>query len=347
MTEKPEYDNDEISLVDIYEFFRDGWKTLVGLSVLGLSVGLVTAFVLPEKFQARALIEPAAVAKKNAKEGGGYTITSAAVEPVAVLAEKMKVPTYYGAATIGACGLADAQNPTETLVKLLNPSVARNSTYVSVTFKTGSPAAATACLESVLKDVVANQALLAKPLINNLQAELESAEDQLKANTVERDQLRKQNPERLKQAKSKLAAAEKFVEAFTKDSTTVKSTDPQFSATAILLPALIAKQSEIQDLEKLIDSLNLSVAANMTDKDQSVRKTASEVSELKNALLPPSTKPATFAAPVYAPNTKVEPKRSVIVLVGLVAGGFLGMLLLVGVRVRTSLRQQLESRARP
>lgn len=340
MTEKPEFDSDEISLIDMYEFFMDGWKTLVGFVVLGISAGLVTAFVIPEKFQARALIEPASVAKK----GKDDAIVASAVESVAVLAEKMKVPTYYSAATIQACQLEKVVNPADALVKRLNPSVARNSTYVSLSFKAESTAIASACLESVLKDVAANQAQLAKPMISNLEADLASAEQQLKADTTERDQLLKQNPERLKVAQTKLAAAEKFVETFSRDPSTVKSADPQFSSSAIILPALIAKQTEIKDLEALIDSLKLSVAANMTDKDKAVRKMASTVSELKNALQPPSTKPATFAAPIYAPDTKVEPKRAVIVLVGLVAGGFLGLMLLVGIRVRNNLRKQLSAR---
>lgn len=339
MVEKTEFDHDEISLLDIYVFFRDGWKTLVSLSVLGLIAGVMIAYVLPEKFQARALIEPASVGKK----GKDDTITSESVESVAVLAEKMKVPTYYSVATIQACRLNDVVNPSDELVKRLSPGVARNSTYVSLTYKAESPSIATTCLESVLKDVAANQALLAQPLVNNLKADLDSAEDQLKASTTERDQLRKKNPERLAQAKIKLAAAEKFVDTFTKDSTTVKSTDPQFSASAVLLPALMAKQAEIQDLEKQIDNLSLSVAANATAKDQSVRKIAGTVSELKNALMPPTTKPATFAAPVYVPSTKVEPKRSVNILVGLVAGGFLGLLLLVGIRVRNNIRKQLNA----
>lgn len=342
MTEKPEFDSDEISLIDMYEFFMDGWKTLVGFVVLGISAGLVTAFVLPEKFQARALIEPASVAKK----GKDDSIVVSPVESVAVLAEKMKVPTYYSDATIQACQLEKVVNPADALVKQLSPSVARNSAYVSLSFKAESTAIASACLESVLKDVAANQAQLAKPMVSNLEADLASAEQQLKADTTERDQLLKQNPERLKVAQTKLAAAEKFVETFSRDPSTVKfkSTDPQFSSSAIILPALIAKQNEIKDLEELIDSLKLSVAANMTDKDKAVRKMASTVSELKNALEPPSTKPATFAAPIYAPDTKVEPKRAVIVLVGLVAGGFLGLMLLVGIRVRNNLRKQLSAR---
>lgn len=103
MTEKIEIDQDEISLIDIYEFFRDGWKALVAFSLLGLSVGLVTAVVLPEKFQASALIEPASVAKKVKDDAIG----KGSIESSAILAEKMKVPTYYSEATIKACDLTD------------------------------------------------------------------------------------------------------------------------------------------------------------------------------------------------------------------------------------------------
>jgi len=330
MTEKIESDQEEISLLDVYEFFRDGFKTLFVFSVLGLSIGLITAFVLPEKFQASALIESASVGKKGV------------IETAAVLAEKMKVPTYYRAETIQACGLEDSVNPSQKLVNDLKPGVARNSSYVSVSFKAESPAVAKNCLESILKDVVDNQAQLAKPLINNLEVELANAEQELQANTTERDQQRIKNREKLSVAKSKLAAAEAFVAQFSKDSLTFKFGDPQFSATALLLSTLISKQNEIKDLEIQINALELEVAANMTDKDQAVRRMSNVVAELKNALLPPNTKPATFAAPIYAPNIKVEPKRSAVILVGLVAGGFLGLMLLIGGRVRDNIRKQLK-----
>lgn len=339
MTEKLEVDKDEISLLDIYVFLRDSWKTFVAFSVLGLSVGLITAFVLPEKFQASALIESASVAKKEPND----LITKVSVELPAILAEKMKVPTYFSEDTVKSCDLTDVVNPAQALVRGLNPNVPRNSPYVSVTFKAESPAIAATCLESVLKDVVANQALLAQPLINNFEVALANAEQELQSNITERDQQRIKNREKLSVAKAKLAAAERFVEKFSKDSLTFKFDDQQFSATALLLSTLISKQNEIKDLEIQINALELEVAANMTDKDQAVRKMTNTVSELKNALLPPNTKPATFAAPIYSPNTKVEPKRSIVILVGLVAGGFLGLMLLVVGRVRNNIRKQLKA----
>lgn len=337
MIEKPQIENDEISLLDIYEFFRDSWKILVVFSLLGLSAGAITAYILPEKFLASALIEPASVAKKERNDN----ILKSAIESSGVLAEKMKVPTYYSDATIKACNLTDKVNPAQELVRNLNPSVPRNSAYVSVSFKAESPAIAATCLESVLKDVIENQARLAKPLINNLEVELVNADQELKSNIIERDQQRIKNREKLNVAKAKLLAAESFVEKFSKDSLTFNFGDQQFSATALLLSTLIGKQNEIKDLEIQINSLELEVDANMTDKDQAVRRMTNTVSELKNALLPPNTKPATFAAPVYVPNTSVEPKLSVMLPVGLITGGFLGLMSLIGLRVRNKLCKQL------
>lgn len=331
MVEKPELDQDEISLIDIYEFFRDGWKTLLAGSVIGLGAGFGTAFILPEKFEASGLIEPASVATK-------------AVEPVAVLVEKMKSPTYYSPGTIETCGVDKLANPAQSLVTRLKPNVPRNASYASVIYRAESSAEAAKCLEQVLQDVVQNQAQLAKPLINNLEVTLSNAEQELQATTTERDQQRIKNRERLKVAKLKLVAAEEFVEKFSKDGVQFKFGDPQFSASTLLLSTLISKQNEIKDLEIQISALEMEIGANLTDKDQRVRSLTNEVTAMKNALTAPSTKPATFAAPIYSPNVKVEPKRSIVILVGLIAGGFLGLLLLVGVRVRNNLRKQLTAK---
>lgn len=111
MSDKPDLDQDELSLLDIYTFFRDGWKTLAGFTALGLAAGAVTAFVLPEKFQASALIEPASVATRS-----GQSVTVKSVEPVAVLSEKMRSPTYYSDATLQACGLSSDANPPKSLL---------------------------------------------------------------------------------------------------------------------------------------------------------------------------------------------------------------------------------------
>lgn len=329
---------DEMSMLDVYQFLKSGFRILITCSTLGLILGLVIAFVLPEKFQASALIEPASVAKKTTD---GTAVVAQSVEPVLVLAEKMKSPTYYSATTLQACGLDRFDNAPKLLVEALKPHVSKASPYVSISFRAQSSREASRCLEHVLQDVTSNQNHIAKPLVNNLEVALANSESELQANITERDQQRVKNREKLQIAKMKLRAAQEFVEAFSKDSLSFKFDDPQFSASALLLSTLMDKQNEIKDLEIQISALEMEVSANLTDKDQRVRALTNQVTEMKNALLPPNTKPATFAAPIYSPNTKVEPKRSIVIVVGLLAGGFLGLLLLVVVRVRNNLRQQL------
>jgi len=324
-------EQNEISLFDIYDFFKEGWKTIIGFSVIGLVVGLVMAFVLPEKFQATVLIEPASVASRA---NSNAPMTRQSVELPTVLAEKMKQPTYYSDKTLKACITNPDANPSQTLVNRLKPNVARNSVYVSVSYLAPSSKIASACLESVLSDVVVNQARLAEPLINNLQVELSNAEQELKAVITERDQQRIKNKEKLAVAQSKLLSAQNFVERVSKESLSFNFSDPQFSASALLISTLIKTQNEIKDLELQINALEMEIAANITDRDQAVRKMTNTVSELKNALLPPNTKEASFAAPIYAPDRKVEPKRSLVIAIALIAGCFLGVLILLGRRMK-------------
>lgn len=329
MNDKSDLNQDELSLLDVYTFFRDGWKTLLGFTALGLAIGAIASFVWPEKFQASALIGPASVAARS-------------VEPVAVLIQKMRSPTYYSDVTLQSCGLKNDAKPPKKLVDMLKPNVERNSQYVSVSYKAKSPAEAVTCLESVLNDVVNHQAEISKPLINNMEVILGNAEQELSASKTERDQQRIKNSEKLNVAKTKLKTAQAFVEQFSKDSLQFKFDDLQFSASALLLSTLISKQNEIKDLEIQINALELEIGANLTDKDQQVRSLTNKVTEMKNALLIPATRPASFATPVYASKSKVEPKRSMVMFVGLIGGGVLGLLLLVGGRVRKKLRQQLQ-----
>jgi LPS O-antigen subunit length determinant protein (WzzB/FepE family) len=88
MSEKVAVSENEISLLDVYQFLKSGSATLVFCSALGLTLGFATAIILPEQFQASALIEPATVSKKEKD-----SIVKTSVEVSAVLVEKMKLPT--------------------------------------------------------------------------------------------------------------------------------------------------------------------------------------------------------------------------------------------------------------
>ena len=76
---------------------------------------------------ANALIEAAAVAKKTTD---GAAIVAQSVEPVLVLAEKMKSPTYYPSATLQGYALDWFEDVPKLLVEALKSHVSKASSYV-------------------------------------------------------------------------------------------------------------------------------------------------------------------------------------------------------------------------
>ena len=69
--------DDEISLLDIYDFLVEGWKTILAIALIGTSIGIVTSMVLPEQFEAKALIESAKVASLTSSTNSTNSTNSA------------------------------------------------------------------------------------------------------------------------------------------------------------------------------------------------------------------------------------------------------------------------------
>lgn len=319
-------EDDEISLMDIYDFIRDGFKTLVGMSVLGLAVGVGVSFVLPEKFNASGSIESTQVAAKP-------------VEDLQGLAEKMRSPTYYSTQTLQACGLADKINAGDQLAKDLGPTVGRQSSFVSVSFEASTPAQASQCLQAVLDDVRLNQSTLARASKLRVQDQIRLASQQLERAVELRDQQLALDVQRLGVAKQKLESAERFIAEFENRIMSFDFGNDQFSASSLLLATLQSKQNEVKDLQIQIDGLGMKVRAKITTVDDSVFEFEELVAQLRESLNAPATRDAQFATPIHAPDTKVSPKRGLISVMALLIGGFLGLMILIGRRAYRHIRQ--------
>jgi uncharacterized protein involved in exopolysaccharide biosynthesis len=108
--------------------------------------------------------------------------------------------------------------------------------------------------------------------------------------------------------KLKLESAEKIVKILPKNNAGFDFSDSKFSASTLLLATTLSKENEIKDLRTAINDLEI-------------------------ALLEPQTKEAFLTTPIYAPQKKVSPNRTMILVGGLVAGLFICLLLLMGKRV--------------
>lgn len=319
--------DDEISLLDIYEFLKEGWMTIVSATVLGGLIGLGAAFVLPERFQASGNIQPARVIGND-------------VENIAVLSEKMRSPTFYTQKTLVICGVMDSLDPGQTLAKALNPNVARNSVFVSVAFKSESINTSIACLNAVLEDVVHTHSTLKKPVLDKTLNDLGQLKQRLETARVKHAQELKLNQERLQALREKLKTARQFVDRFADNSARFDFRDEQFSASSLLLATIINKQNEIKDLQVQINNLEMKVVASLTGREDELLALEKQIADTERSLLEPMTQPAKFPTPIHSPPSKVEPKRSLIVVISLFAGGFLGLMFLLFRRAITRLKQQ-------
>jgi len=315
--------SDEISLLDIYYFFRDGWVTLASISVMGLLIGLGISFVLPEKYQARALIEPGQVGYVTLDQG----VASREIEPLATLAEKMKAPGFYAEQTLLACGLSDETNPRQKLVSELSPGVARDSSFVSVSFEAESIEEAKRCIESVLSDVVTVQEQNIRAVTNytlseieNVQAQLARANDELETRRLDRDQNAELVRDQLAVARSELSLLE------------ASGQSEANNVSAITQVRALNKRSEVQQFEALLLTMQDSFRDQVSQTEDKINRLSSRLTALQAAIEQPNTRPPQFATPIFAPDVKVSPKRGLITVLSLILGGFIGLMFLIGRR---------------
>ncbi len=108
--------------------------------------------------------------------------------------------------------------------------------------------------------------------------------------------------------KQNLESAENTVKMLNKKNVSIDFSDSKSSAFTPLLAAILNKENEIKELRNQINDLDVQ-------------------------LLEPQTREVFLTAPIYAPQQKVSPKGTKIVLAGLMAGLFVGLLLMVGKRI--------------
>ncbi len=203
--------DDEISLADIVSFLTEHAKTLIAGAVAALVLAGGYIGVAPERYRATANIQMAA-------------IDGDPIETPAVLVEKLKLPLYFSASTSQVCGTDDVGRPSRTLTKELNPTVNRNAPFVTLTFTGKSPAAATACLEAVFREIEEKQAAMSAPLIKLRQASLQSL-------------------------KEKQEEAQAFLKMLPKVEGNMAIADTKLPAVSLMITRGLIKESEARELQ--------------------------------------------------------------------------------------------------
>ena len=217
--ENIELDEDGISLADIVEFAQQSWKTVALWSAIGLIGGTGYAFLATPKYLATANIQTAKVA-------------GADVEAPALLVEKLKLPSYYTKETFDACGLDEVAEPGVALATALKPTLMKTAPIITISYKAKTQESAIGCIDAVMADMRANQALIAKPTIEQKKVQLASF-------------------------KQKLDSAEQMANLMPAKKQNFDFNDPKFSGASLLLATSLAKADEVKNLKASISDLEI------------------------------------------------------------------------------------------
>ena len=271
--------DDEISLVDIVQFFIENYRVFIKFTLACGALGAAYAFFAPAQYEATMNIQMAMVANTP-------------VESPAVLVEKMKLPLYFSENTWGKCDTDEDLTPSRTLTKRLNPVLNKQAPFIGFSFRADSPLESQHCLLAVLEDVQQKQSLLSAPIIEQKNAYLQTL-------------------------KTKLAVAEQVSQFLSSHKQDFKFKDERFSANALILATSLNNGKEINDLRN-------------------------QITELEISLSPPQTQATYLAAPIYASQQAVAPKKILVISLALLIGVFAALFFLLGRTAWDRIKPQLK-----
>ena len=162
-------DDNEISLWDIVDFLKEGWRWLAGGVVAGAVGAVGFVLVSPAQYEATSIVQPAMVGMPTT------TTRGAEVEPVAQTLERLKLPTFYGEAMLQACQAPSRQ----ALSGSVKASQVKGNSLIQVSYRAPTTAVAEACVNAVVAQLTQSQKAIAEPLLKTLEEQLVLTKKQL------------------------------------------------------------------------------------------------------------------------------------------------------------------------
>lgn len=234
MSENDLVQDDEISLYELWERLRDGWRTVVGGALIGLAGAGAALMILPPKFEALVVVQVGQV-------------ISTPVEPPVQAVERMKTPAFQTAVAqaLGDQTWLDAlQRSANATAKYLVPQLVKATAaspapLIELRTNAATPAAAAAIANGAVKELAQRHAELAAPVLAKTRLDVAIARERLV------------NAERELESINKLVAA-----------ASIK--DERFTQLALMSELRIQKQAELFNQRQMIMALETALTAPAT-----------------------------------------------------------------------------------
>jgi hypothetical protein len=185
--------DDEISLLDIIQFFKDNFKRILFFIIMGGVLGYLYGKLADPVYDGSVLISPARVAG------------SLVVDPKITLT-KLNMNSYYAKETFLACNPKFYKDKDEDkdidydMSDIVKASITKDGNLIELKMQSSNKETIHACLESITSIINASQKTIADPLIESKKTELNLVETKLKLAEEFRTQL---NDKQIKNLKTK------------------------------------------------------------------------------------------------------------------------------------------------
>lgn len=302
-------DEDVVTLVDVINFFREGWRWIVATPLICIVLGAAYVQFAPSVYEATAHIQMAKVA-------------DVPVESPEILSKKLKIPTYFTESTLQACQVPNGQVLVENLKAELSHSTNPTSD-LPVRYKARSPEKAKACLSAIFKDIRLNQDVLAQHKQGNF-AKQTKAFKEAELNVL-KEKLKEliQNSESLSKDKGASALIISFClnkENLNKDKLKGKEEDKKHPSFIIEDAVLISKYlGSVNNPKVILDYFEWGYQPQIVKLENIIQKKEFELKEL------PEKEAAHFVAEVYSQDSRVSPRLAPIIMAAALGGLTLGV----------------------
>lgn len=285
MSENGTVQEDEVSLLDLWDKLRAGWHYVLGGAALGgIAAGGAIALI-PPKFEAVAVVQIAQVGQiAYAQLGQIMQIPSLVVEPAAQAVERMKTPAFQTtvAKSLGnQAWVDDLQRSANAAAKYISPQLIKStsalgsSPLIEMRTNAATPEDAIKIANASIKELASRHSELAKPLLEKMRSDL-------------------------KLAKEKLASAEQELEGINKLVASVGVKDDRFTQLSLMTGLRVQKESELFAQRQAIVAL-------------------------ETALSVPATQTTEAIEAVFVSDKPVSPKKPLLLALGLIGGLLVGI----------------------
>jgi hypothetical protein len=164
---------DQVNIWAVLSYVAGQWRWYVVGGILGVIAGGLYFWVVPAKYEAGVVIQPARVG--SILKGSVSRVQSDEPEPAPLMIERLKQPGFYTEAIREQCAVAASDdfqknmvdNMNVNIVKLPNPTP-QSLTMAKITWKGSTASASGKCLEVIVAALTQAQNLIIAPTLATL-----------------------------------------------------------------------------------------------------------------------------------------------------------------------------------